>query len=99
MPGLFSGIQRIVFGLFFGLRKNKILGHELAGEIEAVGKDVTLFKKGDQVFGLAGSDMGTYAEYGCIPEDEFLAISGVGQVKLERYGKDFLEVIAGEASF
>jgi len=41
---------RMVFRLVFRMGKNKMLGHELAGEIEAVGKDVTLFNKGDQVF-------------------------------------------------
>ncbi len=62
--------------LFTGLRKPKIimLGEELAGIIEAVGKNVKLFKIGDQVFGTAGPEFGANAEYKCIPEDGVLAI-------------------------
>jgi NADPH:quinone reductase-like Zn-dependent oxidoreductase len=69
-----TGLLRIVFALFFGLRKGKILGHELAGEVEEVGPDVTRFRKGDQVFGSFGTRSGGYAEYICLSEDRMLAL-------------------------
>ena len=72
MPFLFWLIAKISFGL---KKPNlKILGSEFAGKIEAVGKDVTLFKAGNPVFGYLGQSMGAYAEYLCIPEDGVLAI-------------------------
>ena len=57
--------------LFTGLRKPKIktLGEELAGEIVELGKAVSKFKKGDQIFGTAGPNFGANAEFIAIPED------------------------------
>jgi NADPH:quinone reductase-like Zn-dependent oxidoreductase len=71
--GLSSSLpMRMMFGLT--RPKNPIPGFELAGEIEAVGKDVKRFKRGDQVFGINLKDAGAYAEYKCLPEDRVLAM-------------------------
>lgn len=61
--------------VFIGLSKPRkpILGTEFCGEIEEVGEDVKLFKKGDSVFGVTGSSFGCYAEYMCMPETGLLS--------------------------
>jgi NADPH:quinone reductase-like Zn-dependent oxidoreductase len=68
----FPLILSLPMRMWVGFLKPKgttIPGTELAGEIEAVGKDVTRFKAGDQVFGTAGMTFGANAEYICLPED------------------------------
>jgi NADPH:quinone reductase-like Zn-dependent oxidoreductase len=62
--------------LFTGLFKPKFTrpGGEFAGEIKAVGKDVTHFKAGDRVFGTTAPNFGAHAEYICLPEDGAMAL-------------------------
>ena len=72
MPFFFWLPAKIAFGL--GKPIITVLGSELAGEIEAVGKDVTKFKAGDQVFAYLGMNMGANAEYVCIPESGSVAL-------------------------
>lgn len=65
-------ISRFFIGLF--KPKMNVLGSEFAGEIEAVGNAVTLFKTGDQVFGLSTEKFGTHAEYLCLSQEGSIAL-------------------------
>jgi NADPH:quinone reductase-like Zn-dependent oxidoreductase len=68
---------RLPMRMYVGLRKPKrikILGQELAGEIEAIGKDVKRFRAGDKVFGTTGLGFGGYAEYICLPEESAMGV-------------------------
>jgi NADPH:quinone reductase-like Zn-dependent oxidoreductase len=58
--------------LAFGLRRPRldILGSDFAGQVEAVGKDVTQFQPGDEVFGAQGFVGGAFAEYVCAREED-----------------------------
>lgn len=67
VPGIFVFPTRMQFG--YSKPKINILGIDLAGEIESVGKNVKRFKEGDQVYGSSEPALGAHAEYICLPED------------------------------
>jgi NADPH:quinone reductase-like Zn-dependent oxidoreductase len=69
LPFAYRLAIRVMIG--FTKPRQPILGMVLAGEIESVGKDVQLFKIGDQIFGFI-FPFGTYAEYKCIPEKKLI---------------------------
>lgn len=70
----------LIARLYSGIRRPKspVLGGSLAGEVEAVGGEVTRFKEGDRVFGLSPKGFGTHAEYTCLPEEGLLATTADG---------------------
>ncbi len=72
VPPGFGFLPRLVFGI----KKPKlaILGTEIAGEVAAIGKNVTHFKKGDAVYGIDSATLGAYAEYACRPEKSALVL-------------------------
>ena len=67
LPRGFGLISRLVFGIT--KPRQPILGTELAGDIESIGKSVRKFKVGDPVFAFSGFGMGAHAEYKCMAED------------------------------
>ena len=71
MPSGLGMLARALLGFFRPRRP--ILGSELAGDIEAVGKAVTKFKIGDAVFAFPGSGLGCHAEYRAMPESGAIA--------------------------
>ncbi len=68
-------LVRIMSGLW--RPKTRILGMEFSGTVESVGKSVTRFRVGDEVFGSTGFKFGAHAEYVCVPEDGLLAMKPV----------------------
>ncbi len=72
VPAGLGFIMRLVFG--FSKPKQPILGSELAGVVESVGKDVKTFKVGNEVFAFSDASMGCHAEYKCMPENGAVAL-------------------------
>ena len=86
MPRFLSGPMMTLMGF----KRKKIAGHELAGVVEALGRDIRSFRKGDPVFGTTtGLKCGANAEYVCIPEE-----GGRGMVAKKPANVSFAEAAA-----
>jgi len=72
MPRGFGLLGRLAVG--FNKPRKPVLGTELAGEVEAVGRAVTTFKAGDPVFAFSGAALGCHAEYRCMPANGAVAL-------------------------
>ncbi len=72
MPPLLWLPVRLAFGVF--RPRNQVLGQELSGVVVAVGKEVTKFKLGDEVFAPTDMKLGAYAEYRCLHQDHAVAL-------------------------
>jgi NADPH:quinone reductase-like Zn-dependent oxidoreductase len=82
-------IGRLLMGLF--RPKWTVLGLDFAGEVEAIGANVTLFKPGQRVFGMSPEHYGAHAEYLCVPEQGAIAAMPVGA--------NFNEVVVAEGAW
>jgi NADPH:quinone reductase-like Zn-dependent oxidoreductase len=89
-------IARLVLG--FTRPKHPILGMELAGVVERVGKDVTLFEPGDEVFGFTGWGLGAYAEHACVREAPRRSIQKDGMLAMRPRNMTLEEAAAGVAT-
>ena len=67
---------KLLMGAVLGFTRprNPILGLVLAGEVESMGRNVTRFKAGSQVYAFTAFRFGAYAEYKCLPETAILAL-------------------------
>jgi NADPH:quinone reductase-like Zn-dependent oxidoreductase len=89
--------QRLMAHLVLGIRRPKhpILGMELAGIVEAVGRDVTLFGEGDEVLAFTGWGFGAYAQYTCLPEKPRKSAEKEGMIVGKPTTMTFEEAAAG----